>query len=77
MAYFSPNYIKNYIKREERSMTIRKSLPILSATAILAAGLASPAAADAVADFYKGKTVTVCRARRGAHQVHPIPGAVF
>jgi tripartite-type tricarboxylate transporter receptor subunit TctC len=69
MAYFSPNYIKNYIKREELSMTIRKSLPILSATAILAAGLASPAAADAVADFYKGKTVTVVVAAGpgGAH----------
>lgn len=40
-------------------MTIRNSLPLIATAAILTAGLAAPAAADAVSDFYKGKTVTV------------------
>lgn len=40
-------------------MTIRNSLPALAVAAVAAAGFAAPAAADAVADFYKGKTVTV------------------
>jgi len=40
-------------------MTIRNSLPLLATTALLTAGLAAPAIADAVSDFYKGKTVTV------------------
>lgn len=40
-------------------MSIRNSLPALAVAAVAAAGFAAPAAADAVADFYKGKTVTV------------------
>jgi tripartite-type tricarboxylate transporter receptor subunit TctC len=40
-------------------MTIRKSLPLVATAALLTTGLAAPAAADAVSDFYKGKTVTV------------------
>lgn len=40
-------------------MTIRNSLPALAATAIAMTGFAASAAADAVADFYKGKTITV------------------
>ncbi len=40
-------------------MTKRNSLPLLATAAILTAGLAAPAAADAVSDFYKGKTTTV------------------
>lgn len=40
-------------------MTLRKSLPVLATAAVLTAGIAAPATADAVADFYKGKTVTV------------------
>lgn len=40
-------------------MTLRNSLPVLATAAVLTAGIAAPATADAVADFYKGKTVTV------------------
>ena len=60
-------------------MSIRNSLPALAVAAVAAAGFAAPAAADAVADFYKGKTVTVVVAAGpggGPHQVHPVSGAV-
>ncbi|MDA0661703.1 MAG: tripartite tricarboxylate transporter substrate-binding protein [Proteobacteria bacterium] len=40
-------------------MNSRNSLPVIAAAAIAMAGFAAPAAADAVADFYKGKTITV------------------
>jgi tripartite-type tricarboxylate transporter receptor subunit TctC len=40
-------------------MTIRNLLPGLSLAVIAVSGFAAPAAADAVSDFYKGKTVTV------------------
>lgn len=40
-------------------MTMRNSLPVLAITTLVAAGFSAPASADAVADFYKGKTVTV------------------
>ncbi|MDE0794614.1 MAG: hypothetical protein OSB76_03100 [Alphaproteobacteria bacterium] len=40
-------------------MTIRNSLPSLAVATLAIAGFAAPAAADAVADFYKGKTITV------------------
>ena len=40
-------------------MKMRYSLPGLAVAALAIAGFAAPAAADAVADFYKGKTITV------------------
>ncbi len=40
-------------------MSIRHTLGGLAALALLPAGLVTPAAADAVADFYRGKTVTM------------------
>lgn len=40
-------------------MTLRNTLPAIGITILAAGGFAAPAAADAVADFYKGKTVTV------------------
>lgn len=40
-------------------MITRHSLPLLATTAILTAGVTAPVAADAVGDFYKGKTITV------------------
>ncbi|MFT5485464.1 MAG: tripartite-type tricarboxylate transporter receptor subunit TctC [Paracoccaceae bacterium] len=40
-------------------MTMRNSLPGLAVATLAAIGFAAPAAADAVADFYKGKTITV------------------
>jgi tripartite-type tricarboxylate transporter receptor subunit TctC len=40
-------------------MNIRNSLPGLALAAIAVAGVTAPAAADDVADFYKGKTITV------------------
>lgn len=40
-------------------MTIRNSLPGLAIAALAVTGFAAPAAADAIADFYKGKTITV------------------
>jgi tripartite-type tricarboxylate transporter receptor subunit TctC len=40
-------------------MNIRNSLPGLALAAIAVAGVTVPAAADDVADFYKGKTITV------------------
>ena len=50
-------------------MKRRISLAIVAAASIATAGLSQPAAADAVADFYKGKTVTVVVAAGpgGAH----------
>jgi tripartite-type tricarboxylate transporter receptor subunit TctC len=40
-------------------MTIRFSLSGIATAMVLSAGLAAPANADAVADFYKGRTLTV------------------
>lgn len=40
-------------------MTIRLNLSTIAAAAVLAAGISAPAHADAVADFYKGRTLTV------------------
>ena len=40
-------------------MNIRNSLPGLALTAIAVTGFTAPAGADAVADFYTGKTITV------------------
>ena len=40
-------------------MTIRNTIPGIATAALALAGFAAPAAADAVADFYKGKTITV------------------
>lgn len=50
-------------------MTARRILAFLATAAIAAAGVSAPASADAVADFYKGKTVTIVVAAGpgGAH----------
>ena len=40
-------------------MSKRTLIAALAATAALAGGIVSPAAADAIADFYRGKNVTI------------------
>lgn len=40
-------------------MIRRNSLPVIAITMLAAGSISAPAAADAVTDFYKGKTVTV------------------